>query len=75
MPHYFFDIDDGKHHIRDERGRVFANEAAAVGEALNLLKTLRDVHGLQHRPGVVAIVVRDDKGSPIFEGSVDCDGG
>ncbi len=74
MPHYFFDIDDGKHHVRDERGRVLTDQTAAVGEALNLLRTLRDVHGLQHRPGVAALVVRDDEGSAIFEGSIDCDG-
>ena len=73
MPRYFFDIDDGKHHLRDERGRELADQFAAVSEAQALLSTLRDLQGLEHRSSAAAISVRDEAGSLIHEGSLSLD--
>ena len=73
LPRYFFEIDDGKHHLRDERGRELADQFAATAEAHDLLRTLRDLQGLEHRSSVAAISVRDDSGSMIYEGSLSLD--
>ena len=73
LPRYFFDIHDGKHHTRDERGRELPDQFAAATEAQVLLSTLRDLQELEHRSSVAAISVRDDAGSLIYEGSLSLD--
>ena len=71
MPLFFFDVDDGKHQIRDEIGKSLISPALIALEVDALLLTLADLMQIEGRPGTTRVSVRDENGRQVYEGTND----
>jgi hypothetical protein len=70
MPCYFFDIDNGEQHARDDEGLEFADQKAARDNAVSALPDIpRDAmpDGSQRD---FAVTMRDQSGTAIFRATL-----
>jgi hypothetical protein len=71
---YYFDVDDGRHHVHDEVGRKLTDRDVAVIEAGIILRSLSQIRVFQGRPGTTSVRVRDANGRQVYESSIQFEG-
>ena len=66
MPQYFFDVDDGERHIRDEAGMSLPGLDAVEHETRILLQNLGVPEMLNGQDRLFTAVVRDPDGAMVY---------
>jgi hypothetical protein len=70
MPRFFFDTQCGQTLVRDEEGLLMPDAADAYNAAFEVLPSIA-IEGLPRASDAeLAIVIRNDKGLPIFRAKI-----